>query len=99
MVLITKEDNEVLTKRKDERICYKKLQRPENKLDFVTLEKGDGKNFPKTGDIAEVDYIGTFLDGAEFDSSVRSGKTFKFKVNQGSVIKGWDECLQKMSIG
>ncbi len=58
-----------------------------------TIQKGDGKNIPKTGNIVEVHYVGKFLDNTEFDSSVRRGETFKFNLGQNKVIKGWEKCI------
>jgi FKBP-type peptidyl-prolyl cis-trans isomerase FklB len=42
-------------------------------------------------------YRGTLLDGAEFDSSYKSGQPATFPV--GQVIKGWTEVLQLMPVG
>lgn len=36
--------------------------------------------------------LGTLIDGTEFDSSYKRGKTATFGVTQ--VIKGWTEALQ-----
>jgi FKBP-type peptidyl-prolyl cis-trans isomerase len=41
-------------------------------------------------------YTGTLLDGTEFDSSVRKGRPFRFKIGIGQVIQGWDEGVMAM---
>ena len=47
-----------------------------------------------------IQIIGTLVsDGSEFDSSRSRGKTFKFTIGQGQVIKGWDEGFASMTIG
>jgi peptidylprolyl isomerase len=38
-------------------------------------------------------------DGSKFDSSRDRGKTFKFTLGQGMVIKGWDEGFASMKVG
>jgi FK506-binding protein 2 len=52
-----------------------------------------------TGDTIDVHYIGTLLNGKEFDSSRGRGNPLKFTAGQGQVIKGWDEGLLGMKIG
>ncbi len=47
-----------------------------------------------------VNYTGWQLNGTEFDSSRRPGRTpFEFTLGQGEVIKGWDEGLATMKVG
>ncbi len=52
---------------------------------------------PLATDKVRVHYVGTFIDGKEFDSSVRRGKPAEFPLN--GVIKGWTEGLQYMGVG
>lgn len=77
--------------------------------DFVDLS-GDGGllkklitegtgDFPVPGDEIEAHYIGTLDDGTVFDSSRDRGKTFKFILGKGSVIKGWDQGFAAMRKG
>lgn len=70
--------------------------------DRVTMDKiieGDGKTIPKKGNIVTVDYIGTLADGTKFDSTMDRKKPFKFRVESGEVIKGWDQGIVQMSKG
>ncbi|KIJ50400.1 hypothetical protein M422DRAFT_27388 [Sphaerobolus stellatus SS14] len=64
-----------------------------------TLVPGDGKTFPRTGDTVTIHYVGTLLDGTEFDSSRTRKEPFKTKIGVGQVIKGWDEGVPQLSLG
>jgi len=64
-----------------------------------TTTPGDGTTFPSTGDDLTMHYTGRLTDGTIFDSSVQKGRPFKFKIGIGSVIRGWDEGVMKMSLG
>jgi FKBP-type peptidyl-prolyl cis-trans isomerase len=44
-----------------------------------------------------VNYIGTLVDGTEFDNSYKRGEPATFPL--GSVIPGWQEGLQLMNEG
>jgi FK506-binding protein 1 len=63
------------------------------------IKHGDGKTFPKEGQIVRVHYTGTFLDGKKFDSSLDRGKPFEFPLGLRRVIRGWDESVKTMSLG
>jgi FK506-binding protein 1 len=63
------------------------------------LKPGNGKDFPAPGQTVEVHYVGTLLDGTKFDSSRDRGRTFKFPIAAGRVIKGWDAAVSQMSVG
>jgi FKBP-type peptidyl-prolyl cis-trans isomerase FklB len=52
---------------------------------------------PTAADTVVVNYIGTLMDGKEFDNSYKRGQPAVFPV--GGVIKGWTEVLQLMSVG
>ncbi|KJE19357.1 FKBP-type peptidyl-prolyl cis-trans isomerase [Frankia torreyi] len=60
---------------------------------------GDGKTFPKAGDTVTVHYVGTLLDGKQFDSSRDRGVPFTTEIGVGKVIKGWDEGIPQLSVG
>ncbi len=65
-------------------------------LQYKILTDGKGKS-PKATDTVTVNYKGTLIDGAEFDSSYKRGQPATFTVN--GVIPGWTEALQLMKEG
>jgi len=60
------------------------------------LKPGAGAK-PTPSNQVTVHYVGTLLNGKEFDSSVRRGEPATFGVTQ--VIQGWVEGLQLMPLG
>lgn len=70
-----------------------------NGLKKKLIKEGEGWENPSSGDEVEVHYVGTLLDGTQFDSSRDRGTPFKFKLGQGQVIKGWDEGIKTMKKG
>jgi FKBP-type peptidyl-prolyl cis-trans isomerase FklB len=65
-------------------------------LQYMVLAEGAGKQ-PKATDTVTVQYRGTLIDGAEFDSSYKRGQPATFALNQ--VIKGWTEGVQLLKEG
>ncbi|RYZ56971.1 MAG: FKBP-type peptidyl-prolyl cis-trans isomerase [Chitinophagaceae bacterium] len=65
-------------------------------IQYEVLKESTGAK-PKAFDTVVVNYVGTLLNGTEFDNSVKRGQPVEFKLNQ--VIKGWTEGLQLMSVG
>ena len=65
-------------------------------LQYEVLVAGDGEK-PTAEDTVKVDYVGTLIDGTEFDSSIKRGEPVTFPV--GQVIPGWTEALQLMPVG
>ncbi|MCO6496402.1 MAG: FKBP-type peptidyl-prolyl cis-trans isomerase [Chitinophagaceae bacterium] len=65
-------------------------------LMYQIIKRGDGA-IPKETDKVKVNYIGTLIDGKEFDNSYKRGEPLEFSV--GGVIKGWVEALQLMPVG
>ena len=65
-------------------------------IQYEILKDAEG---PKPGPTSEVTchYHGTLIDGTVFDSSVKRGTPATFPLN--TVIKGWTEALQLMSVG
>jgi FKBP-type peptidyl-prolyl cis-trans isomerase len=69
----------------------------ESGLQYKVLKKGTGLQ-PKTTDTVKVNYTGTFIDGTEFESSVkRTGQPAIFPLNR--VILAWREGIQLMKVG
>lgn len=65
-------------------------------LQYRVIKMGDGRK-PKANDTVKVHYIGAFLDGRVFDSSVGRDEPATLKANE--VIAGWTEALQLMPTG
>ncbi len=69
-----------------------------NGLQYEVIKTGDAKgNSPKAIDTAIVNYVGTLIDGVEFDNSFKRGAPAAFAVN--GVIQGWTQILQMMKAG
>ena len=60
---------------------------------------GSGVDGPCPGDTVRVHYVGTLLDGTQFDSSRDRGEKFEFKIGKGQVIKAWDMGVATMKRG
>lgn len=65
-------------------------------LQYEVIDDGKGAS-PKDGDIVEVHYTGTLIDGKKFDSSRDRGQPASFGIN--NVIPGWTEALKQMKVG
>lgn len=65
-------------------------------LQYEVLREGMGPR-PSAQDRVKVDYIGTFEDGTEFDSSYKRSQAVVFPLK--NLIKGWIEGLQLMKVG
>ncbi len=68
----------------------------ENGLQYKVLKSGTGAS-PLDTNTVRVHYVGKFISGEVFDSSVDRGEPAEFKVNQ--VIPGWTQILQMMKPG
>ncbi len=67
-------------------------------LQYEVLTPGDPTGIkPKAEDNVKVHYVGTTIDGKEFDSSIKRGEPATFPLNR--VITGWTEILQLMTKG
>ena len=52
---------------------------------------------PTAESTVKVHYVGTLIDGTEFDSSIKKMQPAQFPVS--GVIPGWTEALQLMPVG
>ncbi|MEO0612504.1 MAG: FKBP-type peptidyl-prolyl cis-trans isomerase [Pseudomonadota bacterium] len=68
-------------------------------LQYEIVETGvEGGDTPVRGEIVELDYTGTLMDGTVFDSSRERGATARFPLEDG-LIEGFLEALPLMSEG
>ena len=65
-------------------------------LQYKVLAEGSGK-IPKASDQVTVNYKGMLINGLEFDSSYKRGKSATFQVDK--IVRGWTEALQLMEEG
>jgi FKBP-type peptidyl-prolyl cis-trans isomerase FklB len=65
-------------------------------LQYEVIKMGTGPK-PTAQNTVKVDYVGTTIDGTEFDSSIKRKQPAQFPV--GGVIPGWTEALQLMPVG
>jgi FKBP-type peptidyl-prolyl cis-trans isomerase FklB len=65
-------------------------------LQYEVIKMGNGPK-PTTENVVKVHYVGTLIDGTEFDSSVSRGEPAVFPLS--GVIAGWTEALQLMPVG
>ncbi len=65
-------------------------------LQYQVITAGTGPK-PTPADQVKCHYIGSFIDGKEFESSRTNGQPATFGV--GQVIRGWTEALQLMPVG
>ncbi len=65
-------------------------------LQYKVLVEGNGPK-PKATQTVVTNYVGTLINGQEFDSSIKRGQSAEFPVT--GVIAGWTEALQLMKVG
>lgn len=65
-------------------------------LQYEVIKEGTGSK-PTTADTVTVHYVGTLINGNEFDNSLKRGEPISFPVT--GVIRGWTEALQLMTEG
>ncbi|HVZ95499.1 MAG TPA: FKBP-type peptidyl-prolyl cis-trans isomerase [Chitinophagaceae bacterium] len=65
-------------------------------MQYEVITKGTGP-LPTATDTIKANYIGTTLDGKEFDNSYKRGSPLVIPVS--GVIRGWTEALQLMPVG
>ena len=65
-------------------------------LQYEIITKGTGP-VPKATDTVKANYMGSLIDGKEFDNSYKRGEPITIPVT--GVIRGWIEALQLMPVG
>jgi FKBP-type peptidyl-prolyl cis-trans isomerase len=65
-------------------------------LQYEVIKMGTGPK-PTAQNTVKVHYVGTLIDGTEFDSSIKRNLPAEFPVS--GVIPGWTEALQLMPVG
>lgn len=65
-------------------------------LQYEVVTEGTGAR-PLATDSVTVNYMGTLINGFEFDNSYKRGEPITFPLNR--VIAGWTEGLQLMTVG
>jgi FKBP-type peptidyl-prolyl cis-trans isomerase FklB len=67
-------------------------------IQYKVIQSGPpGGESPDSNDLVRVDYEGSLIDGAVFDSSYERGQPAVFTL--GTVVEGWTEALQHMKVG
>jgi FKBP-type peptidyl-prolyl cis-trans isomerase FklB len=65
-------------------------------LQYEVIKMGTGPK-PTAESTVRVHYVGTLIDGSQFDSSIERNEPAEFPVS--GVISGWTEALQLMPVG
>lgn len=65
-------------------------------IQYKIEKEGTGAK-PTETDVVKVNYVGTTIDGTEFDSSIKRGEPAEFQLNR--VIPGWTKALKEMPVG
>jgi FKBP-type peptidyl-prolyl cis-trans isomerase len=89
-----KDDNGI-----DKEINNMKQQKEITELKIEILKKGISGERISFGQTAVVHYTGWLLNGRKFDSSIDREEPFKFILDTGMVIQGWDIGVAGMEIG
>ncbi|CAK9886510.1 MAG: FKBP-type peptidyl-prolyl cis-trans isomerase FkpA [Candidatus Erwinia impunctatus] len=72
------------------------VKKTDSGLLYKVEKEGEGAS-PKDSDTVVVNYVGTLIDGTEFDSSVKNGQPLSFRLD--GVIPGWIEGLKHVKKG
>ena len=66
-------------------------------VEYEVLTKSDSTVSPTEKDTVVANYVGTLIDGTEFDNSYKRNQPITIPVN--GVIKGWTDGLPGMKVG
>lgn len=80
-----------------ENVKRKEVHTTPSGLQYEVIKEGTGAKPTSPTDVVKVHYVGTLIDGTEFDSSIKRGEPIEFPLNR--VIKGWTEGVQLMREG
>lgn len=67
-------------------------------IEIAEIKAGEGPE-AKLGDVLDVHYVGTFLNGEKFDSSRDRGNTFRVELGKTGIIKGFEMGLVGLKQG
>ncbi len=67
-------------------------------IEIEVVAKGDGRR-PIIEENVTLHYIGTFLDGKEFDNSRKRGAPLEFELGDDGIITGWHLIIERMQVG
>ena len=67
-------------------------------IEVEVVEKGSG-SAPAVGQTVAVHYVGTFLDGKEFENSRDHGTPIAFELGADGIIRGWNLVVERMHVG
>lgn len=100
-LLKQREDQAVKNKEEGEKFLAENAKREgvkttDSGLQYEVITEGKGEH-PKASDTVTVNYIGTLLNGEEFDNSYKRGQALTMPLN--GFIPGWTEGVQLMTPG
>lgn len=67
-------------------------------IEIDDIQEGEGPE-AKLGDVMDVHYVGTFLNGEKFDSSRDRGQTFRVELGKTGLIQGFTQGLVGLKQG
>ncbi len=96
MVRTTEKQKELSKTFLEKAATEKGAQKTASGLIYTEIKAGTGAQ-PKATNFVKVHYIGTLIDGKEFDSSVKRGQPAEFPLDR--VIPCWQEGIAMMKAG
>lgn len=64
---------------------------------YLVQREGDGE-IPKNGDGVSVLYVGTLLDGKQFDARQDPAEPLVFRLGRQEVVAGWEQIVATMRV-